>query len=71
MTIEHVAEHIGNIYIGKYKIKFVDKVFQVVHVPTAEVVHECATSSEALKVALDKAGLKFAKPAQGKEGTQC
>jgi hypothetical protein len=58
-------------YFGAYRVKLTDDKWQVIYRPDYTVVHECGTCAGAIEVALSKAGLKFAKPDQVKEDTQC
>jgi hypothetical protein len=63
-------------YIGEYRVKLVEKKWQVIHRPGYTVVHECDDGAEAIRVALEKSGIKGAFDASGfagvgKEDTQC
>jgi hypothetical protein len=63
-------------YIGEYRVKLTDGKWQVIYRPDYTVVHECADGAEAIRVAIEKAGLKGAFDASGfagvgKEEPQC
>jgi len=44
--------------VGKYRIKLVDEKWKVIHRPDYTVVYECDDGAEAVRWAIEQAGLK-------------